>query len=225
MGSITRNYDKRTHKKCIKCRAWKPREDIFESSPLTDVARDVGSGSGSGSTTDGDGGRVLVAKHGFGKHADSNDGLQSICFACKNIMNNLARTKNVTARIRHHTATRCLTQLAGHVPKNFVTELESYLGYRVKALVKHLSKDLREREGPRRKLRDALNEGYHIDHIRPLSLYKVIRTQELRDKIGKEYGDGGTVDWEAFRECWRIVNLTAIPAKENLQKGAKYEEG
>jgi len=191
-GAIYRDYDRRIHKKCIKCRAWKPREDILD--------REVGPNVG-------DSAKVLE-KHGFGKHADSGDGLQSICYSCKNKMNNKAREKNVTARIRHHTATRCLTQLGKPLtPKNFVTNLEDYLGYRISALVKHLSSDLKSREGRRRKLRDALNEGYHIDHIHPLSRYRVVNA------------DG--VDWDAFRECWSIDNLTAIPAAENLAKGAK----
>jgi len=188
-GAIYRDYDRRIHKKCIKCRAWKPRADILREDDTVEV------------------------KHGFGKHADSGDGLQSICYSCKNKMNNKAREKNVTARIRHHTATRCLTQLGKPLtPKNFVTNLEDYLGYRISALVKHLSSDLKEREGRRRKLRDALNEGYHIDHIHPLSKYKVVFTDR---------GGNPTVDWDAFRECWDIHNLTAIPAAENLAKGAK----
>jgi hypothetical protein len=64
-------------------------------------------------------------------------------------------------------------------------------------------------------LKDALNEGYHIDHIRPLSLYPVVR---------KVMGGTEEVDWEVFRACWRIENLTAIPARENLQKGARYTD-
>lgn len=181
--------DKRIWKKCIKCRTWQRRLDL---------------------TAD-DSELVVLEKRGFGKHKESSDGLQAICFGCKNIMNNDARNRNVRARIRHHTATRCLTQLGKPLtPKNFVTNLEDYLGYRISKLVKHLSRTLKQAEGPRRKLRDALNEGYHIDHIKPLKLYKVDR------------GDG-TVDWDMFRECWTIENLVAIPGLENLQKGSKYE--
>lgn len=187
---IVRNYDRRTHKRCIKCRQWKLREDVLND----------------------DG--TLSEKHGFGKHKDSGDGLQSICYACKNVMNNKARNQNVTARIRHHTATRCLTQLGKTLtPKNFVAQLEDYLGYKISTLVRCLGADLKRREGRHRKLRDALNEGYHIDHIKPLSSYKVI--------VGR--GEEATIDWDAFRECWRMDNLTAIPGLENLQKGAKYE--
>ena len=124
-------------------------------------------------------------------------------------MNTTAREKNVTVRIRHHTATRCTTQLGEHAPEGFVRDLEDYLGYKIKTLVRHLSKDLKDRKGHTRKLRDALNEGYHVDHVRPLSSFPVV-------------SDLG-VDWDAFRECWAVENLSAIPASENLAKGAKYE--
>lgn len=211
MQPIIKDYNRRTHKKCIKCRQWKPRKDITIELTVDDVDEGMSTSQ-------------VVTKHGFGKHKDSSDGLQSICFTCKNVMNNKAREKNVTARIRHHTATRCLTQLGKTLtPPNFVANLEDYLGYRISKLVKHLSADLKEREGVKRKLRDALNEGYHLDHIRPLSSYDVITGRDLGQN---EEGDTVAeleVDWDAFRDCWRIENLTAIPAQENLQKGAKYD--
>lgn len=185
-GPIIREYDKRVWKKCIKCRGWHPRKDIMDDDDN------------------------LIRKRGFGEHSDSSDGLQAICFFCKNDMNNKARNMNVTARVRHHTGTRCLTQLGKeHTPRNFVANLEDYLGYKITTLVKSLGKDLKEREGPKRKLRDALNDGYHIDHIKPLSTFKVL--------------NGTTVDWDVFRECWALSNLRAIPADENLAKGAKYD--
>lgn len=185
-GPIIRKYDKRIWKKCIKCRGWHPRADIEDD--------------------DGE----LVRKRGFGAHADSSDGLQSICFFCKNEMNIKARNMNVTTRIRHHTGTRCLTQLGKEAtPHEFVKNLEDYLGYKIPTLVKSLSKDLKEREGSKRKLRDALNEGYHIDHIKPLSSFHVVV--------------GTVIDWDEFRNCWALSNLRAIPADENLAKGATYE--
>ncbi|KKL47121.1 hypothetical protein LCGC14_2338700 [marine sediment metagenome] len=191
-GPIIREYDKRLYKKCIKCRGWYPREDILDDADK------------------------VVKKRGFGKHADSSDGLQSICFLCKNRANNTSRERNVTARVRHHTGTRCLTQLGKELtPKGFVANLEDFLGYKINALVKALSKDLKAREGRKRRLRDALNEGYHIDHKTPLSSFEVV----YRDKHQIE-----RVDWDIFRECWAISNLQAIPADENLAKGAKHEQ-
>lgn len=189
VGPNIRNYDRKLWKKCIKCRNWKPKEDIL----LED-----------GNT----------AKKAFGPHEGQPDGYQVICYQCKGTANTKARERNVAARIRHHTATRCLTQLGGLAPPNFTAELEDYLGYKIRALVKHLGKDLKEREGHTRKLRDALNEGYHIDHIRPLSSFNVIYRTKHQDE---------EVDWDAFRECWAIQNLSAIPADENLAKGAKYD--
>lgn len=169
-------------KKCIKCRQWKRRRPLV---------------------VDGE----VVEPKGFGQNDDSADGLQSICYKCKSKMNIASRNRNVVARIRHHTGTRCLTQLGDSAPNNLVANLEQYLGYKIRKLVKHLGQDLKEREGPTRKLVHALNDGYHIDHIRPLSSYRVVVN--------------GQVQWDVFRECWAIENLSAIPAQENLQKGAK----
>jgi len=181
-----RDYDRAFWKKCIKCRNWKPKEDII----LEDGSK---------------------KEKAFGPHADSQDGYQVICYQCKNLANTKAREKNVTARIRHHTATRCLTQLGKLAPDNFTAEMEDYLGYRIRALVKALGADLKEREGSHRKLRDALSEGYHIDHVRPLSSFPVIMEGNVLED---------QVNWVTFRECWAISNLRAIPAEENLAKGA-----
>ena len=190
----TSKVDRRVYKKCIKCREWKLKANKLDDDGL------------------------IREKRGFGDH-DSSDGLQAICFSCKNLANNKSRQKNVSARIRHHTGTRCLTQLGESAPPGLVSDLESYLGYKISALVKHLGKDLKEREGPTRKLRDALNEGYHIDHIRPLSSFNVIILNAPHQ--GEVFE---VVDWEVFRECWSISNLMAIPAEQNLQKGATYHE-
>lgn len=192
-GARVRTYDKKTYKKCIKCRQWRPREDL---------------------TIDYEDGSSKTFKRAYGRHEGSTDGLQSICMACKNIMSAVARVKNVTQRVRHHTGTRCLTQLGDAAPENFVADLEKYLGYRIGTLVKHLGEDLKAREGPKRKLRDALQEGYHVDHIIPLSSFKVIQ---------KDQNQIDTVVWEEFKKCWDIENLRAIPADENLAKGAKHE--
>ncbi len=177
--------DRKIWKKCIKCRTWKPRSNILSE--------------------DGE----VVSKKGFGENKDSSDGLQSICMACKHTMNTKSRNRNVTARIRHHTGTRCLTQLGDAAPTGFVKDLETHLGYTIRTLVRHLGADLKEREGSSRKLVDALNEGYHIDHIYLLSKFPVVV--------------GGEVDWGEFRKCWAIDNLMAIPAEENLKKGASVQ--
>jgi len=186
---IILDYDKHTHKKCIKCRAWKAREDIFD---------DEGN---------------LVERKGFGNH-NSSDGLQSICHTCKNAANVVSRSQNTTARLRHHISTRCATQLGDLLPERFTKDIEKFLGYRIKTLVNSLRDKIKAREGADRKLRDALDEGYHIDHVRPLSSFEVIDGG----------GDDKFVNWDAFKECWAIDNLEAIPASENLAKGATTNE-
>ena len=134
--AIMVEVNKKTHKKCIKCRKWWPREDILDEDDN------------------------VVQKRRFGRHQDSTDGLASICMTCKGNRNKETRNKNPRARLRHHIATRCLTQLGDAAPDNFTRDLEIYLGYRIQNLVVALRKDLKKREGEDRKLRDALEEGY-----------------------------------------------------------------
>ncbi len=151
----------------------------------------------------------------FGKH-DSSDGYQSICKDCKGEMNKTNRNRNVSQYLRHHIATRCLTQLGEHAPSEFTKNLEVHLGYKITALVKYLRTDIQEREGKGRKLRDAFDEGYHVDHIYPLSKFRVL--------VCDEEGEAVTIDWDEFKKCWAMTNLSAIPGLENLKKGARVGE-
>ena len=148
-----------------------------------------------------------ITKQDFGAHGEGE--YQTICKVCKREMLDKTKFADPVKRLRHHTATRCLTQLGVCAPLGFVGDLEKYLGYTFEKLTRILREELKSREGNDRKLGDALEEGYHIDHIKPLMLYKVV-------------SDDGGVDWEQFRECWKPSNLRAIPGLENLVKGAKY---
>ncbi len=111
----------------------------------------------------------------FGTHNDTADGHQTYCKACKNKLGEQRRARNTVARMRHHFATRIATQLGDAVPPNLVRDLHLYLGYSFVKLKEHLRSDLKNREGEDRKLVDALEEGYHIDHITPLSWFKVVK--------------------------------------------------
>lgn len=148
---------------------------------------------------------------GFGKHTSSSDGFQSICLPCKQAASRGRQITTPAVRIRHHFSSRMLLQLGELAPDGFTGDMEDYLGYKIRTLVKALGADLREREGPKRLLRNALQEGYHIDHIKPLSSFKVV------------VGDPPVVDWDVFRKCWAIENLSAIPGEENLKKGASQK--
>ncbi len=199
---IIRKHNKKLEKRCIKCRKWRLKVEYF------------------------------------GVHETSSDGYQSICKRCKGDANKKSQSKNVVARLRHHIASRCLSQLGEYAPMEFTKNLEKYLGYTIKALVRHLRVDIKVREGKDRSLRDAMDEGYHVDHIKPLSLYKVlIDPPELAGLTHERMGNNGddengdhhnyidkVVDWNEFRECWTMENLTAIPGVDNLKKGAKYDD-
>jgi len=145
----------------------------------------------------------------FGKHSDSSDGRQSYCRECKNALGDKRRSDNVAARLKHHTATRVKDQLGALCPPNIASQLEHLIGYRFERLAKVLRARLKE-DYPGKKLRVVLDEGWHVDHIHPLSRYPVIID--------------GKVDWDEFQRCWDPSNLRAIPAAENLAKGAKVDE-
>lgn len=144
----------------------------------------------------------------FGLNSGSSTGYQTYCKKCKNALGDRRRLANISARIRHHFATRIKLQLGKSCPENYVKELHLLLGYGFSTLKVALNEEIQAREGI--SLRKALSLDYHIDHIRPLSSFKVIRSD-------------GTVDWDTFRECWAISNLRAIAAEANLKKGARRE--
>ncbi len=139
----------------------------------------------------------------FGEHDTSKDGRQSYCKDCRNELQTIRRKRDPAFRLRHHIATRVSAQVIA-IPAGYVANLEGYLGYKLADLVRHLEKDLQEREGPRRTLVQAFDDGYHVDHIEPLSGF---------GKVG--------IGSPEFRECWAMSNLRAIPAEENLAKGAR----
>lgn len=154
--------------------------------------------------------REVQPRDRFGDH-NSADGKQSICFDCKNAAGKARRDVNVRARLRHHMSTRIVTQLGPLCPPYLTRDLEKYLGYSFTELIRYLSAKLKE-DYPGKRLVHVLQEGWHVDHLYPLSRYKVVDEER------------GVVDWEAFRQCWAITNLAAIPAEDNLKKGAKVIE-
>jgi hypothetical protein len=139
----------------------------------------------------------------FGEHDTSRDGRQSYCMDCRNELQAERRRRDPVFRLRHHIATRVATQVIA-TPVRYVANLEGYLGYKLEDLVSHLEEGLKAREGDHRTLIVALEEGYHVDHVRPLSSF---------GRVG--------IGSPEFRECWAIDNLRVIPAEENLRKGAK----
>jgi hypothetical protein len=151
--------------------------------------------------------REVLPKERFGDH-NSADGKQSICFDCKNKRGKQLREINVRARLRHHISTRVISQLGHLCPEGVTRDLEQYLGYSFAVLVRHLA-DRLKKDYPDKKLVQVLQDGWHVDHLYPLSRYKVVDEPANR------------IDWEEFRRCWDPNNLAAIPAEDNLKKGAK----
>lgn len=144
----------------------------------------------------------------FGKNSGSSTGYQTYCKTCKNALGTRRRVVNISMRIKHHFATRIRLQLGDKAPENYVKHLPELLGYKLSELKSALDEEIRAREGI--SLRQSLQNGYHIDHIQPLSSFPVI-------------GEDGEVDWEEFRRCWAISNLRSISSEANLKKGARRE--
>lgn len=140
----------------------------------------------------------------FPPHPDTADGLAAWCKDCRAVLRKRRNQNNMGARLKHHFAARMTQQLVDAGVKKvppLVAEMESYLGYKMIDLVRHLDGDIQEREGMT--LKEAFDKGYHVDHITPLSKFPLTAI-----------GD------ETFRQCWAIDNLRAIPATDNLKKGA-----
>lgn len=142
----------------------------------------------------------------FPPHPDTRDGRAAWCKDCRAVLRKRRNQTNMVARLKHHFAARMTQQLkdngvsANEMPP-LVLEMESYLGYKMADLVKVLDADIQEREGIT--LKEAFDDGYHVDHITPLSKFPF-----------GEIGD------ENFRRCWAQDNLRAIPAADNLKKGS-----
>lgn len=152
-------------------------------------------------------GLTKQAEKHFAKHSGSSDGRASYCNTCRNALNTKRRKENAGFRLKHHIATRCLKQLKatpGGTPEELTKNLESYLGYRIWQLRIKLDNELRRNEGIN--LKEAIEQGYHLDHIKPLSSFDV-----------------KSASCPEFVACWAIDNLRMIPADENLAKGAKQD--
>lgn len=146
----------------------------------------------------------------FDKKGDSADGLQSYCKKCKSNMHKRKRKVDIGFRIRHHFTTRIRDQLGDNCPAKLGRrELNVLLNYSMRDLRSALDSRIQADEGI--SIKEAISDGYHIDHIIPLHSFCC---EEVKSEAGLAN----------FRECWAISNLKLISAKENLAKGGKIDE-
>jgi hypothetical protein len=79
---------------------------------------------------------------------------------------------------------------------------EKLVGYTLQQLIEHLEKQFDEQM-----TWDNQGSYWHIDHIKPKSLF--------------QYSD---FDNEEFKKCWALENLQPLEGKENIRKSNKYKE-
>lgn len=77
---------------------------------------------------------------------------------------------------------------------------ESLVGYTCKELLEHLESKFKDGM-----TWDNYGSHWHIDHIKPKSLFKY-----------------SSIEDPQFRECWALGNLQPLEAKENLIKSNTY---
>lgn len=103
---------------------------------------------------------------------------------------------NPNYRLRH-----CFSSLLRHHLKQTKNKNHTFeiLGYSLKELKKHLEENFDNYMNW-----DNYGTYWHIDHIKPASLFNQLNEQE-------------------FKECWSLSNLQPLEAKLNMSKGNSYE--
>ncbi len=79
---------------------------------------------------------------------------------------------------------------------------ESLVGYNCQDLLENLESKFKDGM-----TWDNYGSHWHIDHIKPKSLYKYSSAED-----------------PLFKECWALDNLQPLEAKENIRKGNRYIE-
>lgn len=126
------------------------------------------------------------------------------CPQCRAMLDKKKRKTDLVWRFKHHIATRVSKQYPPEMLEGLNIKLEGWLGYTIPALLVELDRKVRRDYGI--SLRQSIEEGYHMDHIRPLKSFPTYKPGDVE-----------------FRKCWDINNLEMIPAEENLRKGSRWE--
>ena len=81
-----------------------------------------------------------------------------------------------------------------------------YLDYNKDELIENITSKLKDGMT----LKNYGHSGWHIDHIKPVAAFKLIK-------------EGGELDLEQIKLCWALDNLQPLWAIDNIIKGAWYE--
>jgi hypothetical protein len=102
-------------------------------------------------------------------------------------------------KIKLHNNVACMVRLALR-GKKAGNVLETILGYTTEDLMRHI-----ENQFDDKMTWDNYGEYWHIDHVKPQSLFNFESFEE-----------------DEFKECWGLNNLQPLSAKENRKKSNKY---
>ena len=102
-------------------------------------------------------------------------------------------------KVKLHNNVACMVRLSLH-GKKAGNVLETILGYTTEDLMKHI-----ENQFDDKMTWDNYGEYWHIDHIKPQSLFNF---ESFED--------------DEFKECWGLDNLQPLSAEENRKKSNKY---
>ena len=133
---------------------------------------------------------------------------QEYCKVCKTAITRERRHRDPRAKLRHIFAVRVRSQLGDLCPEGIDGSIEKVLGYPMQRATRWLQRDL-DRNHNGITLKDCLEGGWHIDHIKPLVAHEIVKD--------------GEVDWDVFKEAWHFSNLQMLTAKDNLKKGGKWD--
>lgn len=149
----------------------------------------------------------------FCKDSKSSDDKQSQCKKCKSnwisnyyINNPYKRFKRTKEQsLKRYYKDKLRYNISRNIRKSLSSGKnnmgwEKLVGYTLKDLKKHLEKKFRDNMSW-----DNYGKVWHIDHKKPISLFKII------DYNCKE-----------FKDCWSLKNLQPLLVEENLKKSNKY---
>ncbi|MEK6882420.1 MAG: hypothetical protein AABY22_22560 [Nanoarchaeota archaeon] len=139
-----------------------------------------------------------LPRSNFWKSSGENDGLKR---NCKNCIKKYMRQRRISD-LKYKSNCNIKTAIYKSLKdKKMGKHWEDLVNYKLNDLMIHLESKFQ----PGMSWQNYGKYGWHIDHIKPISLFKY-----------------NSYDDQEFKDCWSLNNLQPLWAKENLSKGNQY---